>query len=161
MQSVIERQAVESYSDDRAIRYFDVFPGLIGQITISLVACNAVSGWHKHLDQIDQFFVAKGNLLVTTISPDGVVERLDLTSDNPTIITVPPNYWHGWRSFEDEVMLCYYLSEKHNESDEIRVSREGANINTERFYANVSRSCQPLEECDHCIGPHVQHEGAL
>ena len=119
----MEKLRIDSYHDERANRYFDIFPNLEGQVTVSIVTPNTVSGWHRHKIQSDQFFVVKGVLTVTTISPKGVVRKVELSASSPCTITILPNYWHGWRSYEDEVTLIYYLSEKHDESDEYRASR--------------------------------------
>ncbi len=51
--------SIESFKDHRAIRFFDLFPELSGQITVSVIMPQQFSGWHKHLRQTDQFFVAK------------------------------------------------------------------------------------------------------
>lgn len=118
------KQLIESYCDDRAKRYFDVFPCLEGQVTISIVEPRAVSGWHRHQHQTDEFFVAKGKLLLTVVSEEGAIEKIVLSSRDPQTYLVSPNHWHGWKSFQEEVMLIYYLSRKHDEGDEERCSTE-------------------------------------
>jgi dTDP-4-dehydrorhamnose 3,5-epimerase-like enzyme len=113
---------IDSYCDNRALRYFDIFPEMTGQVTISIVAPNAISGWHRHQHQTDQFFVARGMLRVTSISPGGDVVQVVLNSKNPSTCTILPEHWHGWRSYNEEVVLCYFLSRKHDEEDEHRAT---------------------------------------
>jgi dTDP-4-dehydrorhamnose 3,5-epimerase-like enzyme len=119
-----QEQLVESYVDERASRYFDIFRGLKGQVTVSRIAARAISGWHKHKFQTDQFFVAKGNLKLSVVSPAGAVEVHTLSGESPMTITVLPDYWHGWRALEEEVILLYYLDRKHDENDEFRRTQE-------------------------------------
>lgn len=112
--------SIESFKDRRAIRFFDLFPELSGQITVSVIMPQEFSGWHKHLRQTDQFFVAKGAIKVGIITPTGeIIEEL-LSAEHPQTVAIPPNHWHAWRSLEEKAFLVYYLSQKHDESDEIR-----------------------------------------
>jgi len=115
---------IDSYVDNRAIRYFDIFPEIKGQVTISVIAPNSVSGWHKHKLQADYFFVAKGRLTLKAITPGGVVTEADLTSESPVTCVILPEYWHGWRAYDEEVVLCYFLTRKHDENDEYRATAE-------------------------------------
>ena len=119
-----EKQLIESYVDERASRYFDIFQGLKGQVTISRITAKSISGWHKHKNQTDQFFVVKGHLRLTVVSPTGIVQVQTLSDGIPMTVTVHPNYWHGWRALEEDVILIYYLDRKHDESDEFRCSEE-------------------------------------
>ena len=115
----------ESFKDARAERYFDVFPSLTGQITVSLVAPHQVSGWHRHRNQSDQWFVARGKLKIAAIDEDGKVEELRLAGPAAgTVVTMRPGLWHGWRSYDEEVVLIYYLDRKHDEADEFRATAD-------------------------------------
>lgn len=119
----MQTHSCEGFKDARAERYFDIYPSLKGQITVSLIAPNQLSGWHRHRVQTDQWFVAKGRLKIATIDGDGKVEELELAGPaGGTVITIPPGMWHGWRSYDQEVVLIYYLDRKHDEADELRAS---------------------------------------
>ena len=120
----IERQHIESFSDQRAVRYFDLFSGLSGQITISKVLPHQFSGWHKHLKQTDEFFVAEGLLKVAIINPNGEITEELLSPDEPKTIKIYPNQWHSGKSYEHKTILIYHLNKKHNESDEFRATEE-------------------------------------
>jgi len=115
---------VESFSDHRASRYFDLFPELPGQITTSVIEKNQFSGWHKHQLQYDQFFVTQGKIKVGIITPEGKVLEEILTSNRPRTIFIPPGYWHCYHSMDERAILIYYLSRKHNEDDELRATEE-------------------------------------
>jgi len=113
----------DSFKDARAERYFDIFRSLEGQITVSFVAPHQISGWHQHRIQTDQWFVAKGRLKIATIDDGGRIEEHELIGPaDGEVVTIPPGLWHGWRSYDQEVLLIYYLSRKHDEADEIRAT---------------------------------------
>jgi len=115
---------VESFADDRASRFFDLYPELSGQVTVSVIEKFQFSGWHKHKLQYDQFFVADGKIKVGVISPDGEVSENILSADNPRTIFIPANYWHCYHAMDEKAVLIYYLSRKHDEVDELRATIE-------------------------------------
>ena len=115
---------IDTFVDERASRYFDLFPEMSGQITVSIIEKHQFSGWHKHHLQYDQFFVARGKIKVAIITPTGDVKEEYLSEDNPKTILIPPDHWHCWRSDDETSFLIYYLSRKHDEYDEIRGTEE-------------------------------------
>ena len=115
---------IEGFKDHRADRFFDVYPHVDGQITVSIVEPNQFSGWHSHALQYDIFFVASGTLKSGTISPEGEVSEIILNSENPESIFIPTGYWHCYKSGDSKATLVYYLSQKHNEDDEFRATEE-------------------------------------
>jgi len=115
---------IESFADKRASRFFDLFPELSGQITVSIINAQQFSGWHKHKKQYDQFFVADGEIKIAIISPAGKVSEEILNSAEPRTILIPPDHWHCYHSISETATLIYYLSRKHDESDELRASEE-------------------------------------
>ena len=120
----VKVSSVEGFKDHRADRFFDIYPALDGQITVSIVEPNQFSGWHCHALQYDIFFVASGSLKIGIISPDGDVSEVMLKSDKPERIYIPTGYWHCYKSGTSQATLVYYLSKKHNEHDELRASEE-------------------------------------
>ena len=44
-----------------------------------------------------------------------------MKSKNPRVIEMKPGVYHGYKALEPGSMLCYYLTEKYNPEDEIRV----------------------------------------
>ena len=118
----VSTQLVDGFKDCRADRFFDIFPHISGQITISNISPNQFSGWHRHKLQYDIFFVSSGNLKVAIISPDGEVKEFLLNSDRPQTVFIPSNYWHCYKSGGSPATLIYFLSKKHNEDDEYRAS---------------------------------------
>lgn len=117
-------KTIETFNDYRARRYFDLFDNMSGQVTASIVQPNQFSGWHMHKLQTDQFCVVNGRLLVVVIHEDGCVKEHVLDSENPYTLTIRPKCIHAYKSYEKEATLLYYLSRKHDESDEFRYSED-------------------------------------
>jgi dTDP-4-dehydrorhamnose 3,5-epimerase-like enzyme len=115
---------IEGFNDHRANRFFDIYPHIDGQITVSIVQPRQFSGWHSHALQYDIFFVAAGALKIGIISPDGVVTEVILNSETPETVFIPTGYWHCYKTEETSATLVYYLSKKHNEDDEYRATKE-------------------------------------
>ena len=115
---------IETFIDERASRFFDIFPCLEGQITISSINPKKFSGWHMHKLQTDWFSVVKGSAKVSIISPSGEVFEHVLDEKNPRTVEIPPLHLHCWLSSDCDTILVYYLSRKHDESDEYRYTEE-------------------------------------
>ena len=113
-------QRVEFYHDNRARRFFDLYEALEGQITVSIVQPHQFSGWHMHKKQTDYFSVVDGLLKIIVISPEGDVSEYLLSSENPRSLRIQPHHIHGYKSSDQKATLVYYLSRKHDESDEYR-----------------------------------------
>ena len=120
----VEISPVDGFKDDRADRFFDIYPHIDGQITVSNVEPDQFSGWHSHKLQYDIFFVAAGSLKIGIISPNGEVTEVVLDSKKPETILIPTGYWHCYKSGREFATLVYYLSQKHNEDDEYRATEE-------------------------------------
>ncbi|MDB2431916.1 WxcM-like domain-containing protein [Alphaproteobacteria bacterium] len=120
----VKISTVSGFNDQRAKRFFDVYPNMSGQVTVSIVQPNQFSGWHCHKLQYDIFFVASGELKIGIISPEGEITEVFLNSEKPETVFIPAGYWHSYMSGENQVTLIYYLSQKHNEDDEFRATEE-------------------------------------
>lgn len=111
---------IEIFNDDRANRFFDIFPILDGQVTVSIIHPNQFSGWHMHKNQTDYFCVVSGSLWIYTITPQGKLDKILLSGSSPRTIVISPQIIHSWKSSSSGATLIYYLSKKHDESDEFR-----------------------------------------
>lgn len=120
----IKVSPIEGFKDHRADRFFNIYPDIDGQITVSIVEPDQFSGWHRHELQYDIFFVASGALKVGIIAPDGEVTEVLLDSKTPETVLIPTGYWHCYKSGEHPTTLLYYLSKKHDEKDEYRATED-------------------------------------
>ncbi|MDP3723061.1 MAG: hypothetical protein Q8R91_06150 [Candidatus Omnitrophota bacterium] len=117
---------IESFADDRARRYFDIFPQLSPQqITVSKIPqAGTVNAWHRHKRQTDWFVVIEGRLEAFILTEDKTLARYVLEGASPQCLEIKPGLYHGWKSLQDNTVLVYCLSHKHEEGDEERVSYE-------------------------------------
>tara|TARA_R100000734_G_C3289899_1_gene81890 strand:- start:240 stop:653 length:414 start_codon:yes stop_codon:yes gene_type:complete len=114
------------HEDDRAQRYLDVFKLPDSQINASVVnSTSHVVAWHKHDIQTDYFFCIKGAFKVglAYLKDDGVYEvKWEYISEkNQKSIKIPPGVYHGYKATIPNSIMLYYLTEKYNPKDEIKV----------------------------------------
>ena len=123
---MIKMIPIDQYDDQKARRYFDIFPRLIHeQISVSKVPkAGTLNVWHRHAKQTDWFFVVQGKLEVFTLTEDKILKTYILDNKMPQCLEISPGLYHGWRTLEDSTILIYCLSHKHSEDDEERVSYE-------------------------------------
>ena len=112
----------DRFDDHRARRLFDIFPELKGQVTVSEVAPYQFSGWHRHEKQFDVFSVIEGELKVGVINTNGASSVKVLTRGES--LKIPSFCWHCYTSGPSKATLVYYLSRKHDETDEFRATEE-------------------------------------
>ena len=115
---------IASFADVRARRYFDIFPQLgPQQITVSKIPqTGTVNAWHRHKRQTDWFVVIEGRLEAFILTEDKKLARYVLDGANPQCLEIQPGLYHGWKSLQDNTILVYCLSHKHDEADEELVS---------------------------------------
>ena len=112
--------------DDRAERLFDIFPILEGQINVSYINNTShIVAWHCHYKQIDFWAVLKGSLKVglaiSDVEGNYNVEWEYLSDKNPRVLQIPPGIYHGYKALEPGTILLYYITEKYDPSDEVKV----------------------------------------
>ena len=118
--------SVAYHEDDRAQRVFDIFKNINGQINISYVnSTSHIVAWHVHKVQTDYWFCPKGSFKVGLAEPqpDGThTVRWEYLSDkSQRVLKIPPGTFHGYKALQPESIMLYYLTEKYNEKDEIKV----------------------------------------
>jgi quercetin dioxygenase-like cupin family protein len=118
----VDVHSAEFYDDNRASRLFDIFPALRGQITVSDVCPLQFSGWHRHEKQYDVFAVIRGVLHVGLLNPQGEGRVVRLARGQS--LHIPTGYWHCYKTGLSPATLIYYLSRKHDETDEFRASEQ-------------------------------------
>ena len=134
MKSEASFSKVGFHEDDRAQRLFDVCEKLPGQINISYVnSTQHIVAWHKHDIQTDYWCCIKGSFKVGLATHKEGAEFVYLSDKMPQTLEIPPGIYHGYKALENNSIMMYYLSEKHNPNDEIKVrpGHFGENWNTE------------------------------
>lgn len=132
MNDKISIEEIQYHEDDRAQRYLNIFDLSEGQINVSYVnSTDHVVAWHAHEIQTDYWCCLKGSFKVGLAYPvckdknnlnKYEVKWVFLSDKNPRTLTIPPGVYHGYRALEPESVLLYYLTEKYNPLDEVRVN---------------------------------------
>ena len=119
-------QDIETFSDHKAIRYFDIFGSINPeQISVSVIPkAGTLNVWHRHRAQTDWMVVVRGALEIYTLTAAKTLDKYILKDSAPRCLTILPGLYHGWKSLEDNTVLIYCLSHKHDDDDEERVSYE-------------------------------------
>ena len=113
---------IQYNEDDRAQRLLNVFEKVNGQINISHVnSTKHIVAWHKHNIQTDYWCCIKGSFKVGLATKDEGAEFVYLSDKMPQILDIPPGIYHGYKALENNSIMMYYLSEKYDPSDEIKL----------------------------------------
>ena len=105
------------HEDDRRRGFYDIVPGLKGDMNFTHVQKGSIAGLHLHKEQSDYFIVAKGAMLFRLIDENGNEERVVLSPYTRQTLVIPPNVWHGYKALEDSIVL-FYIDQKFNTEDE-------------------------------------------
>ncbi|MGB2705631.1 MAG: dTDP-4-dehydrorhamnose 3,5-epimerase family protein [Candidatus Omnitrophota bacterium] len=88
-------------SDDELFEKF-------GQVYMTTVKPGAVKAWHWHRLQRDNFSCVKGKIRIGLYDARGdsptFGKTMDITAgpDDPKLVSIPPNVYHGFKSMADE-----------------------------------------------------------
>ena len=115
--------------DDRAQRLIDVFEILPGQVNVSFInSTEHIVAWHRHFKQTDYWVCLKGSMKVGLgyTVPEGNSNEVNvkfeyLSDKNFRVLEIPPGVWHGYKALEPGTILMYYVTEKYDPEDEVRV----------------------------------------
>jgi len=115
--------------DDRAQRLIDVFEILPGQVNVSFInSIEHIVAWHRHFKQTDYWVCLKGAMKVGLgyTVPEGNSNEVNvkfeyLSDKNFRVLEIPPGVWHGYKALEPGTILMYYVTEKYDPEDEVRV----------------------------------------
>jgi len=127
----IKELDIQYHEDDRAQRKMNIFDIPKGQINVSYVnSTEHVVAWHKHNTQTDYWTCVNGSFKVGLAIPTHLNEcgtdsfkiRWHYLSDkNPKAIAIPPGVYHGYKALEPGSIMLYYLTEKYDTADELKV----------------------------------------
>lgn len=108
------------HEDPRRRGFYDIIPGLPGDVNFSHMPTGAICGLHMHTRQTDYFAVAKGSLLIRLIYEDGrPEEKFIISQDTGKTLIIPPGVWHGYKALEPTT-LVFYIDKKYSTDDEHR-----------------------------------------
>jgi dTDP-4-dehydrorhamnose 3,5-epimerase-like enzyme len=106
-----EQLAITCHVDDRGFLY-QIYGGYEGKFPdvrriyiVGNFGKGTIRGFHGHNEEWKCYFVAKGSAKFVVIDEDKHSSNYVLSSKNPTVLIVPPKYFHGWLSLEDNTLL--------------------------------------------------------
>ncbi len=106
--------------DGRRRGFYDIVPGLPGDMNFSHMNPGVICGLHMHARQTDYFAVAKGSILVRLVYEDGKPEEKFVVSEHTRkTLMIPPGVWHGYKALEPTVLI-FYIDKKFSTDDEHR-----------------------------------------
>lgn len=107
------------HEDARRRGFYDIIPGLQGDMNFAVMPAGIISGMHMHKIHTDYFTVAKGRVMFRLVAEDGKEEKVVLSEHSRKTLIIQPGIWHGYKSLEPSVMV-FYISQKFNEDDEFK-----------------------------------------
>ena len=108
-----------------ARKSWGLMPHEINQVyTVHDRAAGVRRCWHKHEYLWDLFTIVHGSAIFAMVGEGGYAKRFVLSDEKPQLLVVPPTFYHGWCSLEDDTLLVSMASHEYNKSepDEERVS---------------------------------------
>jgi dTDP-4-dehydrorhamnose 3,5-epimerase len=104
----------------------DIFEGdLVQQVNLSVTYPNTIRAWHKHeRSQVDYFVVIRGAIKICAFDDNSKeLDEIISTWENPQIVRIPGNYWHGFKVLGNEPATLVYFVNKlydYDKPDEVR-----------------------------------------
>ena len=105
----------------------NIYLGKVSRVEPSLQAAFVDFGRERHgfLSfndiQSDYWTCIKGSFKVGMATEEGGCDFVYLSDKDPRVIEMKPGVYHGYKALEPGSILLYYLTEKYNPDDEIRV----------------------------------------
>jgi dTDP-4-dehydrorhamnose 3,5-epimerase-like enzyme len=124
-----EQFAVTCHLDDRGFLYQiygnhkDKFPPVKRIYIVGNFSKGTIRGFHKHMDEWKCYFASTGSAKFVVADENKNISTYILSPKNPTILIVPPGYFHGWVSLEENTILIGISNKSLGETvkDDIRI----------------------------------------
>lgn len=122
-----EQFTINCHVDDRGFLYQIYgnykFPPLKRIYIVGNFGRGVIRGFHKHETEWKCYFVVTGSAKFVAVSEDKNISTYTLSSKNPSILIVPPGYFHGWISLEENTILIGMSNKSLEESlkDDVRI----------------------------------------
>lgn len=124
-----EQINIKCHVDDRGFlyqiygNYPDRFPEVKRIYVVGNFSKGVIRGFHKHIREWKCYFVANGSAKFVLVDEEKNTLTYTLSIKSPLILVVPPKYFHGWMSLEDNTLLIGFSNKSLEESlkDDIRI----------------------------------------
>jgi dTDP-4-dehydrorhamnose 3,5-epimerase len=77
------------FDDSQYIQY--------GQTYINITNSGVVKGFHLHKQNIDNITCIQGQIKLVLIDQNNNIHEYFMGIENPIMVTIPSNIWHGWK----------------------------------------------------------------
>lgn len=109
------------HADGRRAFWGDLFGNPDGDVNVVKLKRHVVIAWHCHEHQTDRLFCVSGRVRVGMhYDADGAQLHQFLTLREGSVVTIPPNVFHGYESLTKDGILVQFNSPKWNPEDEGR-----------------------------------------
>jgi len=124
-----EHVAISCHVDDRGFlyqiygNYEDKFPSVKRIYIVGSFSKGTIRGFHKHNEEWKGYFTSNGSAKFVVVDENKKMSTYTLSSKNPAVLIVPPKYFHGWMSLEENTMLIGMSNKSLEESleDDVRI----------------------------------------
>lgn len=125
-----EQLEVSCHIDDRGFLYqiFGNFEGKFPELKRVYVVGNfskgTIRGFHKHEEEWKCYFAVSGSAKFVVIDEDKNIFTYTLSPKKPSILIVPPRFFHGWVSLEENTILIGMSNKGLEQSlkDDVRIN---------------------------------------
>lgn len=101
-----------------------------GQVYVTTAYQGVVKAWHMHKKQTDHLTCVKGHAKIALYDgrdgskTKGEINEFDVGEENPLLIKVPPEVWHGFKAIGETAIVANVPTEMYNyeKPDEYRLS---------------------------------------
>jgi dTDP-4-dehydrorhamnose 3,5-epimerase len=107
------------------LRNDDVNFTKFGEIYFSYSHPDTVKAWHLHKRMTVNYICVVGKIKLVLFddrkksSTKGTLEEIFLTTDNYSLITVPPGIWNGFKSIENKFSIIANCSDMPHDNEEM------------------------------------------
>lgn len=114
-----------------------------GEIYFSKIAPFSIKAWRLHKSITSNLAVVSGRVLVVCVKMDSSgfggreISQFELTGEVPTMITIPPGVWYGFKAGHSGGLLVNLISEPHSEAEVLREPSESNSFGFDLENADV------------------------
>lgn len=97
-----------------------------GEIYFSKIAPFSTKAWRLHKSITSNLTLVSGRVLVVCVKFDSKgfsgteISEFELTGEVPTMMTIPPGVWYGFKAGHSGGLLLNLISEPHSEAEVLR-----------------------------------------
>ena len=85
--------------------------------SIQISTCGFIRAWHGHKKEGKYVYVAKGSAWIGVIDMETMVpDKFVLSDKSPKILYIPPGYYNGFQTLEEDTILLFFSTSTTEES---------------------------------------------